>query len=741
MFGRFNKVLSMVMAAVLLVSCLSFAVSAADGTSVYKYSEMGSSMKLISRAVMKDNTVQLTMSASGAQTNVVCSGNVTLNYKWTGYPGYLGVFVDGTYTRYTNTRSDSGEERQLVIAKDLVQGEHNIKVVKCNEFHDLSGNLLNRINLISLSFAGSLGSAPAAGKMKIEFYGDSLTAAMGNLGTSSTSLTSDNFGLNQDVYSGYAYYTAEKFDADYCVMASSGEGIVKGYGNDSRNTWDALHSYADPFEELKWNDGDFDADVVVINLGANDTFNKMINAGTYTDMEFSQAAYNILKYIRDYNSDCKIIWLFPIPSIVMSYIYPDCINGIEMATQCFSNCTFYAMTPEDYGVTDIDEFLDGMDIQNLDYDKLMSKLKGASAHPDAEQHHFYSDTLTALINSVCFADEFEVDASGCLTKYNGDGGNIIVPDTVKSIADRVFRDTNISSIVIPDSVESFGNNVFPLNPSIRLYCSCYSPAISKYSATDGIKLVYTHKHCTINLPESVSDSLNQAVYATCSDCGNKYVPVYYKSGNLNIGSLNETTLELAAPEIDCSGASLRLFESSIPQALRFGFKINVPANATVTDFGALFANSATLGGSSDSLIFKDNAYNLLTDNNIDIDLLKKDSDIKMGSVSYSDGTLKSYNTFKTADDKEFDADFTGAADEDYYIKFNMAITGIASTNYASSRIARAYVTYVLYGKTYTVYDDCASARNIKYVAEAVAGSASESEYAKSYVKNNVLNYE
>ena len=51
--------------------------------------------------------------------------------------------------------------------------------------------------------------------------------------------------------------------------------------------------------------------------------------------------------------------------------------------------------------------------------------------------------------------------NGYLRKYHGSGGDVVIPDTVSILNDRVFKECDkITSVTIPDGVKNIGNGTF-----------------------------------------------------------------------------------------------------------------------------------------------------------------------------------------------------------------------------------------------------------------------------------------
>lgn len=219
------------------------------------------------------------------------------------YVPYLSVFVDGedmtklvplTSNRVIKLSTKSAKEYTLVSG--LSEGWQTVKVRKRTAFMR-GASKMDTVALKSLSTDGYIGYAPDKPELKIHVYGDSYSCGYGNLEDGS-SMTSENTDAN------LAYHSllANTVGAELTVMAASGWGMYKG------NSGSADWGWATHYDKLNTVSGETvsvgGADVIIINLGANDNA-----AGVFpseTD-NFVNAYKTMLGGLRTANPDALIL--------------------------------------------------------------------------------------------------------------------------------------------------------------------------------------------------------------------------------------------------------------------------------------------------------------------------------------------------------------------------------------------------------------------------------------------------
>ena len=145
------------------------------------------------------------------------------------------------------------------IVENLPYGEHTVKVLRRSLFDS------GEIGLVSLETDGFIMPAPKKPKLKIDIYGDSITAGYGVCDGNGWSSANSNGLL------AYGYLLSEKLGAQSNIMGHSGWGVYISTGN-SLNPEKQWYDKIDliPNTNQKWDLSSFVPDLVIINLGTND---------------------------------------------------------------------------------------------------------------------------------------------------------------------------------------------------------------------------------------------------------------------------------------------------------------------------------------------------------------------------------------------------------------------------------------------------------------------------------------
>jgi len=228
-------------------------------------------------------------------------------------PAHIIIYADGeTYLDTVIT-----EKITDFTVKFDKPGKHVVRFIKVSEAE--RGSI--RINEIK---ADSKKIKPThSEKLKMEFIGDSITCAYGVDDTGF-----GNFSTRtQDGTKSYAYKTALKFHADISVVAYSGFAILSCYSFDGGRTPDstvpaiydrlgfsfAPNEFDDGTYELQnatWDQQQYIPDLVVINLGTNDSayFQSIDPAKVPSETEaFVEAYEDFLHQIRALYPKAKIL--------------------------------------------------------------------------------------------------------------------------------------------------------------------------------------------------------------------------------------------------------------------------------------------------------------------------------------------------------------------------------------------------------------------------------------------------
>lgn len=295
----------------------------------------------------------------GTETAIVVSAPTNLSGNQI---SYAGVMVDGVMTRIALNKGNNGK---YVLADGLNEGVHTIDFYKATEQGLYSaGNCSVKIHsVVSSSKSRIIAVDDTVARLKIDFYGDSITCGAGNVydGSESAFLRT----LCEDGTMSYAAITARALNAKYSMVSTSGIAVdydPNGLGYKMTELWNKYSRISNqPFTVDK------NTDVVVINLGTNDA------NGNPTAEQMKDYALNLLNpMLAAYGENTKFVWVYG-----MMGENANVRSGIEAAVALLNleRVTFLSLGA----------------YENHD---------GELAHPSLEAHKTVADVLTAYIENL-----------------------------------------------------------------------------------------------------------------------------------------------------------------------------------------------------------------------------------------------------------------------------------------------------------------------------------------------------
>ena len=223
-------------------------------------------IRTIGRTRIENEMLFINFSGSGIKTKVLTDKLIIKMYSPkfndpNSYP-YISILID-------NERYDYGiyEEHQTIeiaLSKDT----HEIEIIKRTE---------SPVSFVAIEdiIADQFIPLEIIKRLKIEFYGDSITCGYGTL----TNNPNYSFTTHTESFlDGYAYLTAKALNAAYSAICVSGFPIYKSRWNEGfpiESVGDMI-SICDYSEDMtfktahKWDNSQFIPHIVVVNLGTND---------------------------------------------------------------------------------------------------------------------------------------------------------------------------------------------------------------------------------------------------------------------------------------------------------------------------------------------------------------------------------------------------------------------------------------------------------------------------------------
>lgn len=200
---------------------------------------------------------------------------------WYG-PTRLGLILDdeSDYNAVYVELSAGETEQEYTLCENLSAGVHTLKVLKRTE----AGS--SNASLYSLSTDGYFLGAKKKTNLKLECYGDSISAGYGDLRSDTQSDGSNN--EMQNVLVTYECVAAQELGADIAVQARSGIGLSVASNIVGDYNMNTRYAYLTPESDVRYNLHNYIPDFVIINLGTNDywcsKFDKSVFVSAYVKL-------------------------------------------------------------------------------------------------------------------------------------------------------------------------------------------------------------------------------------------------------------------------------------------------------------------------------------------------------------------------------------------------------------------------------------------------------------------------
>jgi Lysophospholipase L1 and related esterases len=214
---------------------------------------------------------------------------------------YHNVFIDGQLLKKIKVYGK--QPHAVVLVENLPKGMHRLRLQKCTEgqygmttvsgFYLANGNLTYKV---------------PAKKRFIEVYGDSYTCGYGTEGLK----YNEPFRLStENCNKAYGCIIARYFDADYALVAHSGQGMVRDWAD--KNQMSDINMYIRHDKVMDQHDTtaySFDAykpSLVMINLGTNDFSPTAIP----TDEQYVGQYLKLIASLRKHYGNVPILCITP----------------------------------------------------------------------------------------------------------------------------------------------------------------------------------------------------------------------------------------------------------------------------------------------------------------------------------------------------------------------------------------------------------------------------------------------
>lgn len=205
------------------------------------------------------------------------------------------------YKLAMNSKANWVKSNIFRIAEGLENGTHTAKITLCSEA------ILKNARFYGFEIDETAEvTKPAEKPLKFEFIGNSITCGYGTEAASHFEHFSD---ATSNFCHTFAYAAAKEFNAEIMVVARSGIGVYRNYGDETTAT--EFGSMPNNYEKTwltnntAWDFSTYTPDVVFINLGTNDAWKMETLDSTKFDNEYRK----LLNSVTTHYPHAKVVLL------------------------------------------------------------------------------------------------------------------------------------------------------------------------------------------------------------------------------------------------------------------------------------------------------------------------------------------------------------------------------------------------------------------------------------------------
>lgn len=238
---------------------------------------------------------------------------------------HVAVFLDDEIEPYVRFEAGARNRRYVLFTSEYPE-THMVTLRKLTE------NPRGKIGLKGLMGSGIMEPLPKKDKkLQIEFIGDSITCGFGNMSKERDRLF---FSIDENGWNSHAAIAGRILGADVQIISYSGIALTGGLNGPVMSQ---LYPYTDcliqEYKGQEPEEWDFDAhpmDVIVVNLGTNDSIAVELSGDTEKGIrQFEKAYEDFLRLLREKNG--KKPWIICALGPIDYYLY----NNIEKVAAAF----------------------------------------------------------------------------------------------------------------------------------------------------------------------------------------------------------------------------------------------------------------------------------------------------------------------------------------------------------------------------------------------------------------------